>query len=315
MQIYLYLWVHRSYNEEGTKSFTGTLNNSDVIVTGLNITGGELTHRSWHLLGNPYSSGLTWDATSINDWATTEIGGSIQIWNEAGPSYSIITAAFPGIIPATNGFMVQATADGASLTIPKSKRVHGGTFYKSVDFPIIKLKANNIDNQSFQESQLLFIPESTTGYEAEYDCDYLSGYAAQFYSKIDGQPMAVNSMPNVEETTTIPFTFIKNEGLNFSIEMYEVENMEMDTWLFDKKLNKDHNLTENSVYVFSAFEQDDPERFVIHFSALGLEDPTSAQELVQIWASNNTINILNANNYIGNIKVMNMLGQNVLSTN
>ena len=297
-----------AYDEAGIKSFTGTLNNDNVIISDLTIAGTSGTNRSWHLLGNPYSSGLTWDGT----WNLVNITGTAEIWNEDIQSYSAITSGVT--IPATNGFMVQVSSGTGSLTIPKAGRVHGGAFYKNVDFPVIKLKANNIDYPSAQESQLLFNPESTDNWDLEFDGDFLPGYAPYFYSKIDDQPMAVNSMPNVEETTTIPFTFIKNEGLNFSIEMYEVENMAMDVWLLDRKLNKTQNLSLNPVYVFTAFEQDDHDRFVIHFSPLGIDEPTTPQELIQIWASNHTINIHNANNYIGDIKVVNMYGQTVLTT-
>jgi concanavalin A-like lectin/glucanase superfamily protein len=294
-----------AYDEAGAKSFSGELNLSDVNISGLDITGEEQDHRSWHLLGNPYSSGLTWDAS----WTKSDIGTSIQIWKEAGPSYTVITAAEEGVIPATNGFMVQATADGASLTIPKGKRVHGGSFYKNASFPIIKLKANNLDNQSFQESQLLFIPESTQGYESEYDCDYLPGYAAQFYSKIGDLPMAVNSMPECNESLKIPFTFDKNEGQNFSIEMYEEEGMLMNVWLLDRKNSNRQNLSENPVYVFTAFEGDEAERFEIQFGVVGIEEQNNSTSNIQIWAANKCIHILNPDREKGTIRVINMYGQ------
>ncbi len=300
-----------SYKTASTKAFTGAVNVDDVSITGLTLTGTTNDYRSWNLLGNPFTSGLLWD----NTWTTSNIGGSIQIWNEAGKSYTVITQTATGIIPATNGFMVQATVNNASLTIPKAKRTHGGAFYKKdVDFPIIKLKAINNDNPSFQESQLMFIPGSTTGYEAKYDCDFLAGYAPVFYSTIDEIPMAVNSMPGLEETTSIPFTFIKNDGLNFSIAMYDVQNVNMDVWLYDKKLKKDFNLSKDSEYYFTAFDNDNPERFVVHFSPLGIDEPVSQPELVQLWASNNTLNIYNANNYKGDVRVINMFGQTIINT-
>jgi len=298
-----------AYDEEGTKLFSGILNLSNVVIDGLNVTDAG-ANRSWHLLGNPYSSGLTWDET----WTTTTIGGTIQIWNESGQSYSALTAIATGTIPVTNGFMIQATADGSAVTIPASKRVHGGSFYKKADFPIIRLKANNMDYPSFQESQLLFIPGSTTGYESAYDCDYLQGYAPQFYSEIDEMPMAVNAIPEVDKATAIPFTFIKNEGLNFSIELYESENLDLDIWLFDKKLNKEHNLTQNPVYHFTAFLNDDPNRFVIQFSPVGIQDQEIQSDAIQCWVIGSTLNIYNPKGLTGELKVYNMLGQVIKET-
>ena len=299
-----------AYKNADTKDFTGTINVENVEIEGLTNTGGTQDYHSWHLLGNPFNSALTWD----NTWTTVNIGANIQIWNEAGSSYTIIANNPGGVIPATNGFMIQGTSTtSASVTIPKSKRVHNATpFYKNADFPIIKLKANNIDNPSFQESQLLFNPESSMEYNPDFDCDFLPGYAPLFYSNIDGRPMGLNSMPDAEETTTIPFTFIKNEGFNFSIEMYEVQNMDMDVWLYDNKLNKDHNLTQSPVYYFTAFENDNNERFAIHFSPLGIDDDVqTTAPTIQTYASSNTLYILNPKQKRGTVTIYNLTGQKV----
>ena len=294
-----------AYKLESTRNFTGTINVADVEIIGLTITG-EGNHRSWHLLGNPFNSALTW----YTDWTKSNITGTAQIWNEDNRSYSAITA--DGIIPATNGFMVQASEETGTLTIPETERVHSATaFYKSTEYPIIKLKANNIDYPSAQESQLRFNPESTFGWDLEFDGDFLSGFAPYFYSIVEGVPQSVNSMPDLKGTTSIPFTFIKNDGLNFSIEMYEVENMLMDVWLLDKKLNNNHNLSQNPLYLFTAFEQDDHERFVIQFAPVGIEEEISSQSNIQTWAANKTVHILNPENSKGEIRILNLFGQQV----
>ena len=297
-----------AYKNTDTKEFTGTINVGDVSISNLDVTG-SVNYYSWHLLGNPFTSALTW----YTDWTTTSISGTAKIWNEGNKSYTTLSGGDP--IPATNGFMVQATADDASLTIPASKRVHNSqAFYKNsrYEYPIMKLKANNMDNPSAQESEIRFNPESTNEWDMEFDSDFLSGYAPFFYSLIDDRPMAVNSMPDYSENTIIPFTFIKNEGLNFSIEMYEVENMDMDVWLYDNKLNKDHNLTQSPVYYFTAFENDNNERFVIHFSPLGIDDDVqTTAPTIQTYASNNTLYILNPEMKQGTVTLYNLTGQKV----
>ncbi|MFC2107569.1 T9SS type A sorting domain-containing protein, partial [Bacteroidota bacterium] len=109
-------------------------------------------------------------------------------------------------------------------------------------------------------------------------------------------------------------TFIKNEGVNFSIKMYEAENMELDVWLLDKKLNTEQNLSQKPVYLFTAFDQDDPNRFLIHFSPVGIEDQLSLQSNIQIWSSKKTIHILNPDQKIGSIRIVNIYGQELLKT-
>ena len=294
-----------AYKLESTRNFTGTINVANVEITGLTITG-EGNHRSWHLLGNPFNSALTW----YTDWTKSNIAGTAKIWHEGNKSYSDIAA--DGIIPATNGFMVQASGGTGTLTIPKAERIHSATaFYKSSEYPIIKLKATNIDYPSAQESQLRFNPKSTFGWDMEFDGDFLSGFAPHFYSTVEGVPQSVNSMPDLKGTTAVPFTFIKNDGLNFSIELYEVENMVLDVWLLDKKLNNNHNLSQNPLYLFTAFEQDDHERFVIQFAPVGIDEEQSPHSNIQTWASNKTIHIVNPENSRGEIRVLNLFGQQV----
>ena len=297
-----------AYKDEGTKQFVGTINVEDVGITNLTITGTG-NHRSWHLLGNPFTSALTW----YTGWTTNDnISGTSKIWNEGNKSYSTLSAGNP--IPATNGFMVQAVNGTGTLTIPKSKRVHSTTpFYKNSEYPIVKLKANNIDNPSSQESELRFNPESTMGWDIEFDSDFLPGYAPLFYSHINDEPMAVNCMPDVSETTSIPFTFLKNEGVNFSVEMYEMENMDMDVWLFDKKTNHDHNLSYNPVYYFTSEEGDVAERFVIYFSPLSISD-IQLLEQINIFSSNNKVEIRSNKPIDATINIYNISGQLITSS-
>jgi len=297
-----------AYKNADTKDFTGTINVSDVDISNLDVSG-SVNYYSWHLLGNPFTSALTW----WTDWTTSNIAGVAKIWNEVNKSYTSRSNGEP--IPATNGFMVQATADDASLTIPASKRVHSSqAFYKDSGYPLIKLKANNIDNPSAQESEIRFNPESTLEWDMEFDSDFLSGYAPFFYSQIGTRPLAVNSMPDYSENTVIPFTFIKNEGLNFSIEMYEIENMDMDVWLLDKKTNTEQNLSQNPIYIFTSFENDNIERFKIRFKAVGIEEPETEFSNIQIWSSNKTINILNPEHQKGTIRIINIYGQKLIET-
>jgi len=93
----------------------------------------------------------------------------------------------------------------------------------------------------------------------------------------------------------IPFTFIKNEGDNFSINV-ELENVSETVYLLDKKTSIDHNLSTNPVYAFTASTNDDPNRFEIHFGVVGINE------------SNND-NSLNAYVYGNRLYVMNTAGK------
>jgi hypothetical protein len=260
-----------AYDAGGTKNFTGTLNVANVSFSNLTFNAG--TFDGLHLLGNPFSSAITW----YTGWSTTAVGGVAKIWNEAGLSYSSINAG--EIIPETQGFFIEVSSGTNAITIPAANRTHSAqAFYKATTYPVIKLSANNIDFPSFQESQIRFNPASTEAYDFEFDGQFFAGYAPLFYSVSDGKNLDVNSLPTLELSTIIPFTFIKNEGDNFSINA-EIENVSETVYLLDKKTSIDHDLSTNPVYTFTATANDDPNRFEIHFGVVGINESNNENSL------------------------------------
>ncbi|MFH1119993.1 MAG: T9SS type A sorting domain-containing protein [Bacteroidota bacterium] len=260
-----------AYDASDTKLFTGILNVSDVELTGLTISGSSNTNRSWHLLGNPFSSGLTWDASS--DWDLINIAGVAKIWNEANQSYSDLTSSPSSEIPATNGFMISVTSGTGSLTLPASKRIHSGqVFYKAAE-PGIVLTAINETLGNAQESRVVYNTNATSGFDFMFDSEFLAGYGPQFYSLAGVEKLSTNCLPSVTSEVFIPFVFIPNNGRNYHIKATGAETLGATPWLLDKKNNTDHNLLLEPVYTFSTDATDDPERFVLHFSPVGIEQP------------------------------------------
>ncbi len=293
-----------AYASTVTKNFTGILNVADVSVSGLEISTG--TNKGWHLLGNPFASAITW----YTDWPMSNIGGTANIWNEAGQSYTPIVAN--GVIPAGNGFIVQASGGTGMLTIPAAKRSHNAqAWYKDSDYPVIKLFAHNLDFPSFQESQVRFNPEATVGFDPEHDGHFLTGYAPLFYSVMNGEKLMVNSLPEFSEETAIPFSFVKNEGTNFTIEATGIETLEPAATVFmkDNKLGINHNLSENPVYVFTSADGDAPARFELHFGSVGINE-TPITQTIQAWYYAGILNV-KASEGLTAIGIFNIQGQNL----
>jgi hypothetical protein len=281
-----------AYQQTGNKIFTGILNVADVPVDNLSITGATASNRGWHLLGNPFSSALSW----YTGWITSNIGGVGYVWNEEGLSYS---PRNPGdAIPACNGFMVQVMGipgTSGSLIIPASKRIHSiQPWFKGSDYPVIKLVARNLDIPSFQESQIRFNPLSTNAFDLDFDGRFLPGYAPLFYSCTGGEKLAVNSLPGPEENLCIPFSFEKNQGNHFQIEAQITGNPASMVLLFDKKTGAWKNLVSDSLYRFTAEEGDLHDRFRITFSHADEEEPSG--EKTKVYASNNNILVIHHEN-------------------
>ena len=296
-----------AYDEDQTKSFTGELNVANVNITGLPITGSTGTNRSWHLLGNPFSSALTWS----DSWTKTNIAGTAKIWKEINQSYSDL-ASSGAAIPATNGFMVQVNAAPGSITIPATARVHSSqAFYKSSDQKMM-LTARNLDFPSAQESVIENNPNSTTGFDLEYDGEFLTGYAPLFFSESENVHLSTNSLPLITSTTEIPFTFVKNEGTNFSIEAVGASTLAPEVWLMDKKTNIDHNLLLNPVYNFTATSSDDPNRFVLHFGTVSVVDIKANPDFT-VWYNDGRICFSSVPANIQKLTLIDMAGRELVN--
>ncbi len=274
-----------AYENDVTKNFAGTLNVSDVSISNLGISSGD--NRSWHLLGNPYSSALTW----YSSWTASNIAGTAKIWNEANKSYSDRSSGT--VIPATNGFMVQVSGGTGSLTIPKANRTHSTQqFFKSDgDFDLM-LTARNLDHPSAQECVIKTHPQAGENFDLEFDSEFLAGFAPVFYAVADNEKLSTNCLPEINYETAIPLTFIKNEGTSFRIEATGIENLPYGAMLLDKQTGVNHNLSSNPEYNFTASNGDAPDRFLLHFGSVGIQEATIDKQ-IRVFAENGIITVAN----------------------
>jgi hypothetical protein len=295
-----------AYQQPGNKIFSGVLNVADIPVEDLSCTGIIPSSRGWHLLGNPFPAAVSW----YTGWTASNIGGVAYTWNEAGQSY---TPRNPGeVIPPCNGFMVQVTGGQGvfgSLTIPASNRIHSSqAWFKESDYPVIRLFARNTGRSSFQESQIRFNPLSSQEFEACLDGRFLPGYAPLFYSVCGEEKLAVNSLPAPEEGLYIPFGFIKNEGSHFLLEAQFTGDIPAMVFLVDKKTGIHQNLIVDPVYEFSSDTDDNPNRFAVIFSHVGVGEPPGASTRVYVYGSNILVN------HHGNVRmeIFSVTGQRVV---
>ena len=290
-----------AYDSTATKSFTGTLNNADVSISSL-----SQDNYGWNLLGNPFSSALLWNTAN---WNLSNVNGTAKIWNESSASYTDISAG--GVIPAMQGFMVQATAADASLTIPLSDRTHSSTaWYKDEEANKIKLTVYDTEGNTAQESIVKVAEGSTTGFDTQYDSHFLKGYAPQFYSVVGDEHYSTNTIPQLTALSTIPFDFIKNSSSSYYIKAEGINSITTgeQVYLTDFKTNQTQLLNDNPVYYFTAEDGDVAQRFELHFSALGIDNNKTVQQY-NVYAVNSTIEINSDKPVNATVRVYNIAGQ------
>ena len=303
-----------AYNTTNTKQFTGTLNNANVSISNLSQQSGGANY-GWHLLGNPFSSALTWGTAN---WSLTHILATAKIWNESNASYTDIPSG-SGIIPALNGFMVEVETGfnaNNALIIPLADRVHNArAWYKSSETPFILLVANDPAGQTAQESVLRFLPDATSGFNPEFDSHFLPGYAPEFYSLAGDEHLSTNALPENMGAVQVPFHFIRSGGADYSIEAKTIAGILRPVLLNDLKTGASQDLSISPVYNFTAAAEDEPSRFLITLGPVGAGENLKVQPFTVFTSDGRLVVVDNTGKNKGVVMVYNMIGQEIASAN
>lgn len=286
-----------AYQTAATKTFSGTLNIGDKEVT-LTQSGTPAANNSYgyNLIGNPFTSALDWMHDSWGR-ANSNYGGVAKIWS-GGAFIDVVTADPTGddvtVIPSMNGFFVYTSTHNNTFTIPAAAQVHSAdNWHKSVNSnQAIKLTVKGVNSTLTQGSSVRFNPEATSGFDLAFDSYFMAGYAPMFYSVSEGRNYSTNTLPAYDSETTIPFVFIKNEYSDFELELTNsIEGQPI--FLTDNETGTIHKLSENPVYSFTASEGDNPNRFLLHFGAVGL-DENAGQSSLRAYTHHNTLYVQNS---------------------
>lgn len=274
-----------AYPSDVTKNFTGVLNSAEVVLTCSN-TAPPAGGNGWNLLGNPFPSAIDWNALTRNG-----LDDALYYYDNAEQKYRYflsidgdVTSLGSGsqYIPAMQGFMVHASTNGATLTIPKAAKTHNGQniYYKSTATVPGSLSLIVATNGHEDEAFIHFNNQATTAFDGAYDAYKLrsySGVVPNLYTKgTDGNELAINGLPELGETTVIPVYLEPATAGTYSISANLSGLPNALVYLKDSKTNTTHNLSTNPVYSFTAAPGDDASRFSLHFASVGLgETPTT----------------------------------------
>jgi len=158
-----------------------------------------------------------------------------------------------------------------------------------------------------------FNEEATAGFDGEFDAWKFKGdeAAPQLYSVYDGNELSVNILPFEGENMIIPVNFEAGADGQYTITADELENFEAATeiWLEDLKNDEMIDLTQTASYSFGASQNDEANRFLLHFNntAFGTEENSVID--LNIYSYGPKVYLTSQNTIDGNIKVVNMLGK------
>lgn len=312
-----------AYPDNVTKNFTGELNsypNTSPLVINCTHTVGK--GNGWNLIGNPFASSIDWDAVIKGDG----MDNALYYYDAAEQNYRYyiqlgsIGSLGSGsrYIPPMQGFMVHAKSTGTqTVTINNDHRAHEGqdTWYKTAENEIVSI-ALKVNNGEFSdESFIHFTPGATPGFDGSYDALKLSSYNNQvpklYTMSNDDKKLAINGLPELTEGHEIQLYF--EPGLTGPLAITaEMNEINTEVFIIDQKTGINHNLSLNPTYSFTSSENDSPNRFLLKFSAVGIEE-NKAVPAIEAWFSNNQLFVNNPEG-VTFVEVVDLTGRSLITT-
>lgn len=271
-----------SYANNTTNSFSGKINDNASYTLLNNATlSGDNAYFGWHLVANPYSFPI-----SLSQIGRTNCTAP-SLLNSSG-NYVVLTG--DNTIEPFEGFFVQVDNSANSFVVNKNEPIAKSSLN---DINFISFSINNIDGED--KTYLAFDTNFTNALEWQTDNHKLLGYglAPEIYTTFDNENFAVNVIPpSLEDTLNVDLRcIIKQEGEYTLKYRGEIPLSYNKIGLYDRQsgeMLKDFSL--DSVYVFSADETMDEDKFILKFIRNSLGGG--------VLASSHFINISQDNNLV-----------------
>ena len=287
----------------GAQTFTGTA--ADATGDFLN---------NWNLIGNPFPA--TWYYEDM--YATGLPAG----WDDAMYMYDDVTQNYLSWVfgggNANDGYVVPTQAvffhgDGSEATMPMTmdpSELHHSSysFTKSEVSNLLALKVTG--EYSSDETFIRFNEDATLAFDGKYDAYKLMSaveYVPSLYTHAGDDNLSINSQP---ETNMVPMSFNTGQNGTFTIEATETSEFSH-VVLEDKFTGEQIDLLAGS-YTFDFTTGDLTDRFIVHFTPLGIGELGANN--VKIWARDNNIIVNVPAEVTGDVVVYNMMGQEVTRT-
>jgi hypothetical protein len=287
-----------TYSSTSTKNFTGNLNNA-TITTSLSVTPGM--YAGWNLIANPFPSAINWNSASAYNRNMLEDAGfneyAYWIWNPITGNYGtfisngiIGTNGVSNYIAASQGFWVKA-ASSAGFSVNSNACEHAGqTWLKStvIDNNTLQLKVTSDQNNYSDEMMVSFGNLNNEGGAEKMFSLYQA--APGLYSTKMNKNWSINNLTSVSNNSVVPVGFKACVDGNYTITVLGIQSFG-NIVLEDLKTSTQQNLSNNNQYSFTALSTDNPNRFLLHFTATAINEVN--EKSADIWYNKQIINVFN----------------------
>ena len=312
---------NNTFAGSSTKSVSGTLASGTVLVDLSNANGG------YNLVGNPFPSSLDWKASSgwsrvdLAEYTTDDVAYNVWIWNDATGNFGaynstleadIGTNGMSRYIPPMQAFYVKAATNGI-LEMSNDVRVNSSQTWLKSNSQLsntFRLKITNDQNSYSDEIQIEFGHENDMGGAEKLESMYSE--APSLSTNKNGEQYSIDFRSNHNLQTPIPLSFncgvdgiyTLSAQLNPNIETIILEDLLLDTKI---------DFINNPSYSFSANSNADPNRFILHFSPVGI-DYNLTKLPINIFAAKDKVEIRSDEPTDAQINIYNISGQLLISS-
>ncbi len=301
-------------------TFNGLVNNGIIEMPVYALAESIPEQHHWNLIGNPYPSAIDAELLLNHPKNNGLLSGTLYFWTHSTPltiqeshgnksynanDYAMYTLGTGGIkanpegkeptqyISSCQGFFVEGLKKGV-LTFKNEMRTveHNDNFFKS-NKPKDSVNENkiwlNLTNNQGAFSQILigFIDGATTAFDNNFDGPRIDTQnPINFYSLADDKPYAIQGLPSFQGNEKIQLGLhsrIQEETLlTIGIDHLKGDFTQTEIILYDKVLNKNHNLL-HSPYSFVLRESlKINNRFELMFMSEPKVNPVTTEEPTRI---------------------------------
>ena len=328
-------------SDNSTFTFTGTANNSDVII---NITNGGPSEPEWNLIGNPYPSYINVQDFlnhDVDDTATTVTNlqlfnaGTAAIYGYDGNAldgwiiYNLATTTASTLIAPGQGFFVSADATNEplyDLEFTPAMRSTGTTddFIVGRNAQLVYVKVNASTNNKSHTTDFYFNNSASQGFDLGYDAEVWGGSTPDFaiYSHLaennQGDAMALQALNTADlSNTIIPLGVNANQGEQLTFSIAESTLPESANVYLDDVVANTSTLLNNNDYVFTpTTDLSGTGRFFLRTSQEILSTIENSLDALNIFALNNSKELVVSGQLQenSNLELYDIQGRKVLST-
>ncbi len=301
---------------EYCKNFIGTLNDGSLTTgTGLpslDFSEPDPGYQGWNLLGNPYPSAIDWDDIPL----PTDLDLQVQVYDGASGNYKYWTRGGTGTLPdgiiaPTQGWYVRATSASATLSLDNDSRTWATPCpYKHTPSDVLHLHIAG--NNKSDDIIVRFVQNATEDFDSEFDANKMTGdvSAPQFYTMLNGISYSLNALPIWTDKFTVPLYLTVGADNTYEISLEENTLSSITSAdLQDLKTGTFTNLNSSATYSFTAYENDDPYRFLLHFNGISDIEEIIPHEQITVYYHNNQLIIKNPDEFTGTIRINDISGR------